>query len=67
MKNLLKQPALVLKTMMAGAFMVAITYASPANASLAKDSYLGPYTGNCYCNVTGTDCHCVIIIKEEVE
>jgi len=40
---------------------LSLAFSTTANTSLSRVSYQGEYTGNCYCNISGSDCACVVV------
>lgn len=66
MKSLLKSPKAILKTLAAGAFVCALFFSFSSDAYAIRTKWQGPYTGNCYCDISGSDCECVFT-KEEIQ
>lgn len=62
MNNTKKKTALGLLGMLFLTF--SLVFSLTANTSEARSKYQGEFTGNCYCNIAGTDCACVIVVEK---
>lgn len=43
--------------------VLSLAFSLASNAEESRSRYQGEFTGNCYCNVSGDDCACVIVIE----
>jgi hypothetical protein len=61
MSNLKKN--LALSVLGISSFVFSLAFSVSSNAGGERSKFQGEFTGNCYCNISGRNCQCVIMVE----